>query len=414
MESSETGGSRLEIIVRNRPKNYLGIERLYFRKFSQSSCSMCRITRAKTCDRTQSEAAYYYTENLMFRNSTVSILLRNPMPNPHAPRDDVAAVQEMLAFLGYMAEDGRVEGPSLTKLLVDGIFGPRTEAAVVSFQEYEGILADGIVGPQTMEALEGAYARRQVELASPGSLFDAEFDGVVSAERNDDVQQRIPLVRVKMDAYGEGYGRITMRADAAAALEKVRETLHAHGAILTTSGGIRSLTANVSSNRSATSMHYVGRAVDLFVYSGMNNIDDDPYVIRPRKSAPTGDETRGTDRYWTVYARCKKQGNLAKHQTFEDAVTYRNRKSGVETSGKFLNLTELFRLHGFSAIRARPSFERGGSWLGAEWWHFQYEKGLVKGVSTFGGELLRTYNRASIEGTPPWKYRDRVFGETWF
>lgn len=341
------------------------------------------------------------------------IFLRYPMPNPDVPRDDVWAVQEMLGFLGYMAEDGRVDGPTLVNLKIDGIFGPRTESAVLGFQEYEGIFADGIVGPQTMEALENAYARRQVEIASPGLLFQADGDGTL-AERSTDRQERIPLVRVDMDAYGEGYGRITMRADAAADLKAVREVLHAHGAQLTTSGGIRSLTANVSANRSATSMHYVGRALDLFVYSGMNDVEDDPYVIRPRAADPLGNETRGTDRLWTVYARCSKAGPLAEERTFEDAVTYRNRKSGVTVSGSFLNLTRLFFDHGFHAVGARPAFMRGGSWLGAEWWHFQYERGLVKGLSTFGGELLRTYVRSTVEDTPPWKFRDRVFGETWF
>lgn len=343
----------------------------------------------------------------------MSIFLRYPMPNPDIPRDDVAAVQEMLAFLGYMAEDGRVEGPTLVDLKVDGLFGPRTESAVLGFQEYEGIFADGIVGPQTMEALENSYARRQVELASPGLLFQRDDDEIVP-ERLVDRQERIPLVRVELDAYGEGYARITMRADAAAALVKVRDVLHEHGAKLTTSGGIRSLNANVSANRSATSMHYVGRAMDLFVYSGMNNADEDPYVIRPRASEPLGNETRGTDRLWTVYARCKSKGPLAQQRTFKDAVTYRNRKSGLAVSGIFINLTKLFHDHGFRAVGARPAFLRGGSWLGAEWWHFQYETGLVKGLSTFGGELLRTHVRSTVEGTPPWKFRDRVFGETWF
>lgn len=344
----------------------------------------------------------------------MAFFFRNPMPNPDIPRDDVVAVQEMLSFLGYMAEEGRIEGPTLVKLNVDGLYGPRTESAVLAFQEYEGVLADGIVGPQTMEALENAYARRQVELSSPGFLFEDLDDRVATTEQLEDMQQRIPLVRVNMDAWGEGYGRITMRADAARSLEAVREVLHAHGALLTTSGGIRSLNANVSANRSATSMHYIGRAVDLFVYSGMNETETDPYVVRPRAADPLGNETPGPGRYWTVYARCEKDGPLSEERAFDDAVTYRNRKSGVSCSGRFLNLTKLFQDNNFRAIRARSTFLRGGSWLGAEWWHFQYEKGLVKGVSTFGGELLRTFPRSTVEGTAPWKFRDRIFGETWF
>jgi peptidoglycan hydrolase-like protein with peptidoglycan-binding domain len=38
-------------------------------------------------------------------------------------------------------------------VVVDGLFGPRTEAAVQAFQTSQGLAADGIVGPMTWAAL---------------------------------------------------------------------------------------------------------------------------------------------------------------------------------------------------------------------------------------------------------------------
>jgi peptidoglycan hydrolase-like protein with peptidoglycan-binding domain len=36
---------------------------------------------------------------------------------------------------------------------LDGVFGPRTEAAVIAFQKSKNLLVDGVVGPQTWAAL---------------------------------------------------------------------------------------------------------------------------------------------------------------------------------------------------------------------------------------------------------------------
>jgi len=52
--------------------------------------------------------------------------------------------------------------------------------------------------------------------------------------------------------------------------------------------------------------------------------------------------------------------------------------------------------------------------MAAEWWHFQYVTGLVQGKTTFGQELLRIYPQADLNGKPPWKYRDYIYGINWF
>lgn len=56
---------------------------------------------------------------------------------------DVRVLQEILNKLGYT-------------LVVDGIFGSKTYAAVTSFQVKHGLDVDGVVGPMTWKALESA------------------------------------------------------------------------------------------------------------------------------------------------------------------------------------------------------------------------------------------------------------------
>ena len=287
--------------------------------------------------------------------------------------EDVKTVQEILQQLGYSP------GP------IDGWFGDKTEQAVVRFQEENHLYGDGIVGPTTWKEL---HHELKIHV-------DEQMNPHVENLLHPDLMN---WVRVPADKYRDGYDRFFLREDVAQAYLKVRERVVEAGGMLTSSGARRSLNAKVGASRSATSFHYTGRALDLFVGSGMENRARDPFVV-----------AADSDRYWRVYVRAP--GG----ETMEiDAVTYGSRKTGRAVTGSFIDLTSLFKAEGFERIRARRSFFTGGTWLGAEWWHFQYEKGLEKGKTTFGDQLLKLYTEDEARVTPPWEYRDRVFGVNWF
>ena len=315
--------------------------------------------------------------------------------------DAVAAVQRMLAFLGYRGQRKRGNGVETVPIKDDGEFGDVTESAVLSFQTEHGLYADGRVGDTTMDALSRAFALRQQELTVPGPAAGFATAGL-------SVSGILPFERVPCDKWGEGYDGIWLRADSAAAYRQVKAEANQQGAMITSSGGKRELNASVGPNRSATSMHYTGRALDLFIYSGMQDPIGDPYVIE-----------RLGDRRYRVWARCfpdrlTKAANLPPEVTVSNIVTARKRINGVQVKGRFIDLTTLFANYGFRPIRARPKFEAEGDYLGAEWWHFQYEDGLIPQVTTFGSDLLRAFPRATVEPTPPWQFRDRVWQVDWF
>lgn len=69
------------------------------------------------------------------------------IPAPAQPESmSLVDVQKRLAVLGYNP------GPS------DGVMGPKTRAAIVSFQRAAGLVTDGVAGPKTRAALSGAQA----------------------------------------------------------------------------------------------------------------------------------------------------------------------------------------------------------------------------------------------------------------
>lgn len=213
--------------------------------------------------------------------------------------------------------------------------------------------------------------------------------------------QRMSFTRVLADKYKSGYNRLSLRDDAARSYCQVYDIMHSCGGIMTSSGGLRSLKTKPKRSRSSTSFHYLGLAFDLYIYSAMVDINNDPYVI-----------SRCDERDYIVFARCHPE--YAEIERIDDVISYKKRICGNNVSGSFINLTELLKRYGFEKIKARKNFEQGGSILGAEWWHFQYERNLVCRVSTFGEELLKVYSEEKLVNTIPWKYRDRVYGKDWF
>lgn len=91
------------------------------------------------------------------------------MQDPRLNGDDVRLVQQRLADLGY----GQVG-------VVDGIFGPATDAAVRAFQQQQGLEVDGIVGPQTWARLFNAVAStatvHPIVVVGPNWLLGASRD----------------------------------------------------------------------------------------------------------------------------------------------------------------------------------------------------------------------------------------------
>ena len=81
--------------------------------------------------------------------------------------DDVKEIQEMLISLGYL------EGGA------DGIFGPKTEKAVLEFQQENRLDATGIVGEGTFDALKGGSGDQE---AAAEEAADTEAETEQAAE----------------------------------------------------------------------------------------------------------------------------------------------------------------------------------------------------------------------------------------
>lgn len=185
------------------------------------------------------------------------------------------------------------------------------------------------------------------------------------------------------DAMAGGYTTTQLRYDIAPYYLNLYNAVHALGGAISSAGGKRALDAEVNSSRSSTSLHYLGRAFDLATYSGMQNVDKDRFICVPIDS-----------KHWTVW--CKTDNPSVPVVTLVGAEYKSGKVSTRSWVGKAINFTAMAIANGFKPIGARSSFLTG-TYMSAEWWHFQFTGDLVAGT-TFGSELLKIYSLSTLEG----------------
>lgn len=273
----------------------------------------------------------------------------------------------------------------------DGIFGEETERALRTFQAEEGLGVDGVFGP-------GSWARLLRRCIDEDRLREVwPKRAWVRLELSERVK---PLVK-----RGVSYDRINIREDFAPALQAALDDFEAAGCVLTTSGSKRRLKERVTATRSVTSMHYIGRAFDLGVYSGARDPDNDPLLVAEDA------ELRGV-RQWRIFARADNPSHPLVEKRVLRVLSAKARGL-VEIEALVVDVTARLASAGFVGIGARSK-----SWAaplqhypGTEWWHFQIVEGLEVEQSTFGDELLTMFDLEELRGMGPWGLRSAEFGK---
>lgn len=192
------------------------------------------------------------------------------------------------------------------------------------------------------------------------------------------------------DKYRSGYSSVQVRADLVESYRAAYQHVHALGGILTSSGGIRDLGEKATAGRAKASLHYTGRAIDLFIYSGMQS-GEEPYLVTRAGGTDANPE-------WKLY--CVSSAPMTASPLYDRALIAEReiecvrwvKGIGYETYTRratCFSLTDLMARYGWEPIPARGSWKT--EYLSCEWWHFQNGQGLTPGVSTFGDQLLQVW-----------------------
>lgn len=291
-------------------------------------------------------------------------------------------------------------------LVADGAFGAATEDAVEAFQDKCDILSDGVAGPATLSRFNAAVSpayQISAPIAAPAPEPGAVLRDCVFVNAPADRHPRIP-------GNNGGFASHRLRNDVAKQYSSAKADANAAGAVVTTAGGVRPLSAGGGKDQSATSLHYCGLAFDLSLPSGMQRLDD-PYLVEAvvPLAEQVANPAHPDARRWRVWARA----NIGETRTVRAVLAAQKGDDLILTEQDVqacvVDLTAILASHGFAPIRARrralaklvcvePGKFRGpGRYTALEWWHFQCTTSLVAGATTFGAALLRVYDLATIK-----------------
>lgn len=127
--------------------------------------------------------------------ATVLHVVRDPLLRRGSRGEAVAAWQR--ALNRWLRAEGR------PRLVTDGIFGPRTDAATRAFQRAAGITVDGIVGPQTRDALAGTLD------GGGNGGGSAPFEGTAGISASEPSGEPLALTGVRVGR-NRGYDRVVL------------------------------------------------------------------------------------------------------------------------------------------------------------------------------------------------------------
>ena len=256
-----------------------------------------------------------------------------------------------------------------------------------------GGASDFNAGNKTRGSIAGLFGKggtgRVGNKSSNSNLSLSDMSAAMKARASGEKTKLVRVDADKVPGY-DGYASFRLAANIAEKYNQLRQAVLGRGGVMTSAGGIRPLQSKTNSSRSALSLHYLGRAFDLALPTGMNNPERDPYVCVRDSNDP---------RRFIVWCRTQNSSVPVVRLEAEKITSKRGQTSISKQTveGRFFNFTQLASQFGFKGIRGRKSFFRGGKYTGAEWWHFQNTDGLRLGQTTFGEELLSLYSLEKVQ-----------------